>query len=209
MITVVIPAYNEQKTIKKVVTETLKHYGDVIVVNDASTDKTGEILCDLPVTQIINEVNSGHAKSLLTGLKAATGEYILYMDADGQISPSELDVDFVSGYRTHRHDKFFRKVVSFILKAVIFLRHGYVIKDANCPFKVIKRAQLRRLLRQLPKNSVVPTICLSILARRNHLRVIEIPVEHTEYKNRKGSLQSINKKSLTMFWKALLEVVWL
>ena len=191
-LSVVIPAFNEEKTIKAVIDE-------IIVVNDASTDATLKILT--------NKKNMGHAKSVLRGLKEAKGDYVLYIDSDNQIRPDSVDYDMISGYRIHRQDKLFRKIVSLILKVTIFLRHGYIIKDSNCPFKVIKRASLAILLKRLPKDTIVPSICMEILARKAGMKCIEIPVYHFPYENRTGSLQSINKKSMTMFWKSFLEVI--
>lgn len=215
MISIVIPAYNEDKTIEQVVRDWNGFFKnpEFIVINDASTDETTWILDCLgdlvhfDVHHYRNEQNLGHAQSLIKGLGLAGGDYVLYTDADNQIRSDSVDFDIISGYRTHRQDKLFRKIVSFILKMTIFLRHGYVIKDANCPFKVIKRSSLTRLLKRLPKDCIVPSICLEILARKADMKCIEIPVEHFPYKNRTGSLQSINKKSLTMFWRSFLEVI--
>ena len=192
-LSIIIPAYNEEDTIADVVKE-------VIVVNDASTDKTLKILTNLK--------NKGHAETVVRGLKSAKGTYVFYEDSDNQMKLSTLDFDLISGYRVHRQDKLFRKVVSLILRLVIFVRHGYYIRDANCPFKVFKRSSLRLLMKELPKGSIIPSICLEILARRHGMKTVEISVEHYPYvKKRTGSLQSVNKKSLTMFWKALLEVI--
>jgi hypothetical protein len=114
----------------------------------------------------------------------------------------------MSGYRVHRKDRFFRKVVSFILKMVILIRHGYYIRDANCPYKMFTKNTLKFLLKKLPKDCSVPSICLEILARRYKFSAVEIPVEHYPYhKNRTGTLQSINKKSLKVFWRAFMEVI--
>lgn len=206
MKTYVIPAYNEEETIGEVVSV---FSDEVIVVNDASTDKTEQIAREHGVMVLTNKQNMGHAKSLLRGLRAAKGEYVFYLDADNQIRIISLPYghDLVSGYRINRQDKTFRKIVSFILKMVILLRHGYYIRDANCPCKMFKRTSLRVLLDELPKNSVVPSISLEILARKHHFDILEMPVTHYPYENRKGMLQSLNKKSLKMFWNAFWEVM--
>jgi len=206
MKTYVIPAYNEEETIGEVVSV---FSDEVIVVNDASTDKTEQIAREHGVMVLTNKQNMGHAKSLLRGLRAAKGEYVFYLDADNQIRIISLPYghDLVSGYRVNRQDKTFRKIVSFILKMVILLRHGYYIRDANCPCKMFKRTSLRVLLDELPKNSVVPSISLEILARKHHFDILEMPVTHYPYENRKGMLQSLNKKSLKMFWNAFWEVM--
>lgn len=218
-VSIVIPCYNEQDTITDVMFDCFTTYpnAEVIVVNDASTDKTLKILEKIQKQHkglriLTNRKNSGHAYSVVKGLKAAKGDYIIYMDADNQIrlddfSLEPLDFDMISGYRVDRQDKFFRKVVSFILKMTILLRHGLWIKDANCPFKVWRRDVLNDLLIFLSPTSVVPSISMEILARQFNWSVLEVPCRHYPYiKERKGSLQSINKKSLLMFWKAFKEV---
>ena len=208
MKTYVIPAYNEEETIGEVVSALSD---EVIVVNDASTDKTEQIAREHGVMVLTNKQNMGHAKSLLRGLRAAKGEYVFYLDADNQIRMISLPYnhDLVSGYRINRQDKTFRKVVSFILKMVILLRHGFYIRDANCPCKMFRRTSLRVLLDELPKNSVIPSISMEILARKHHFDILEMPVTHYPYENRKGMLQSLNKKSLKLFWNAFWEVIWI
>ena len=218
-ISIVIPCYNEQDTITDVLFDCFTTYpnAEVIVVNDASTDKT---LSKLNLVKkhhsrlkiLTNRRNSGHAYSVVKGLKAAKGDYIVYMDADNQIHLSDfcfdlVNFDLLSGYRIDRQDKRFRKIVSFILKMTILLRHGYLIKDANCPFKIFEKDKLKFLLEELPNNPIVPSIDLEILARKWNLITVDLPVQHYPYiKERKGSLQSINRKSLLMFWKAFKEV---
>lgn len=224
-LSIVIPAYNEQDTIEDVILSIDNKYPysreindlEVIVVNDASTDKTLTILGALKAKMryikiVNNKKNSGHAYSVIKGLKEATGDYIIYMDADNQIrlddfSLEPYDFDLISGYRVDRHDKPFRKIVSFILKMTILLRHGLWIKDANCPMKVFKRVVLQDLLISLPFESIVPSISMEIIARKFNKQVVEVPFIHHPYiKERTGSLQSINKKSLSMFYKAFKEV---
>jgi dolichol-phosphate mannosyltransferase len=216
-LSIVIPAYNEEKTIYTVLDQLHGFFCnidfEIIVVNDASTDKTLSILKKyqketLYLKILNNKENLGHARSLLKGLKAATGEYVLYMDADNQILPTLYPSIYflTSGYRIHRQDKLFRKIISFILKMTILIRHGYYIRDANCPYKIFQRDCLRFLIDWLPENCVVPSIDLEILARKEGMSTVQFPVEHQPYENRQGTLQSLNKKSLTMFWNAFKEV---
>lgn len=216
-LSVVIPAYNEEATIKNVIRGINYALGDlrpeIIVVNDCSTDKTGRIASRMGAKVIKNNVNIGHARSVMRGLMAAKGEYILYMDADDQIRAdsfrrNSFNYEYMSGYRINRQDKFFRKAVSLILRLVILLRYGYNIKDANCPFKGIRRGDLMLLIPYLPPNPIVPTIDLAILARRHLWSFYQYPVFHHPYiKERKGKLQSINPDSLELFWNALKEVI--
>lgn len=217
-LSIVIPCYNEEDTISKVIEGCVNAFpnAEIIIVNDKSTDHTPILLKFLQrnikgLKVLTNKKNSGHAISLLKGLKAANGEYVLYMDADNQIKVEDMyfnsDYDLISGYRKHRQDKLFRKVISFILKLTIFVRHGLWIRDANCPFKLFKRERLEFLIALLKDNSVVPSISMEILARKYKMTTMEIPVDHLPYiKERKGTLQSLNKKSIKIFWEAFKEV---
>lgn len=218
-LSVVIPAYNEEENIHDAVYDV--HFSlpdaEVIVVNDASTDNTINVLDSLPISNlkvITNLTNSGHGLSVLRGLMAAKGDYILYIDADRQISLSNfsipLNYDFVSGYRAHRQDKLFRKFVSFCLRMTNLLRHGYYIRDANCPFKIYRREAVQELILELPPTCIVPIACLEVLARRYKYKTATIRKIHHEYKGqREGKLQSINPVSLKFFWDAFKEVVTL
>lgn len=221
-----MPCYNEQDTIKDVLRDCFKKFpkAEVIVVNDRSTDNSLKILKQFKkkykgLKIVTNKVNSGHATSVIRGLWMAQGDYVIYIDSDYQIRFSDFFWDIgvghfslMSGYRINRQDKLFRKVISFILKITILLRHGMLINDANCPFKIFKKEELENYLLCLPYNSIVPSICLEIIARKwdrqNSIKkVVQIPMLHRPYiKERKGTLQSLNRKSLSMFLKAFKEV---
>jgi len=215
-LSIVIPAYNEEKTIGEVIRRCKRAFSDmkpeIIVINDASTDHTGYIAAQNGAKVYRNKKNMGHGQSLIEGLKMAKGQSVLYMDADDQISPDSLtrnyfSHDMVTGYRVHRQDPFFRKVISFVLRVVLFIRYRLVIRDANCPFKLIKRPLLRILLAGLPQGSIVPTIDLMILANFIGIPIYEVPVIHQPYVGkRKGFLQSWNQKSLAFFDAAFREV---
>ena len=90
---VIIPAYNEQKTIKKVVEGVLTQLSQVIVVNDCSTDETAEIVKSLPVELISQPQNKGKAAALMTGIHYAVQQgvtHIITIDGDGQHNPADI-----------------------------------------------------------------------------------------------------------------------
>lgn len=221
-LSIVIPAYNEEKDIEKAVMEVAKlsPAAEIIVVNDASTDKTLEILEFIKANYVINlkiltnMLNNGHGFSVVRGLKEASGDYILYIDADRQIGLDNLKqlegekYDFVSGWRTGRQDKLFRKFISFCLKMTNLIFHRYYIKDANCPFKLYRRGALHALIDELPKSYVVPIACLEVLARKYKYKTVTIPTPHKPYEGeRKGFLQILNLKALQFFSSAFFEIV--
>lgn len=225
-LSVVIPAYNEQKDIQWAIIDVINAFprAEIIVVNDASTDRTLEILEALKkfyafqsvhIKILTNAVNCGHGYSVVRGLRAATGDYILYIDADRQIDVYHYgvylhsqDFDFVSGWRINRNDKPFRKIISFCLKMTNLIFHGYYIKDANCPFKVYKRLSLLPLLDELPTSYIIPIACLEVLARDHKLKTVTIKTAHKPYEGvRKGFLQALNFKTVKFFSNAFFEIV--
>jgi glycosyltransferase involved in cell wall biosynthesis len=95
-VTIIVPAYNEEKTVGQVLSETISIMDEtdvpyeIIVVDDGSTDKTGLIASGHKVTLITNEKNRGKGYSLKRALQHAQGDIIVIMDADGEHKPKEL-----------------------------------------------------------------------------------------------------------------------
>jgi glycosyltransferase involved in cell wall biosynthesis len=89
----VIPAINEEATIKDVVERTLRQVARVIVVDDGSSDCTALALGGLPVTVLRNERNRGKARSLIRGMEEAFrhgADAVITLDGDGQHPPEEI-----------------------------------------------------------------------------------------------------------------------
>ena len=90
---VVIPAYNEEPTIYAVAREALDYLEHVIVIDDGSTDRTAQVLQELPVTVLRNNTNCGKAASLWKGLQYAKQldmTAVVTLDGDGQHSPADI-----------------------------------------------------------------------------------------------------------------------
>lgn len=167
-ITIVIPVYNEEENIEWVVKDTLKvlpeYFQDweIIAVDDGSKDKAGQILDRLAAKnnriKIIRQEHGGYSKAMLTGIKAATKDYIAYMPADGQFLVSDMrhcfevmeKSDMVLGYRGGRADYTTRRMIfSFgylllltILFDIKFMDVGWVV---IWKAKKIKRTKLRNI----------------------------------------------------------------
>jgi glycosyltransferase involved in cell wall biosynthesis len=92
--TVIIPAYNEAEGIKalleKMVLAGYDKEFEIIVVDDGSTDETGKIARTFPVRVVRHSSNKGYGASLKTGIRKASGEYVITMDSDGQHDPLYL-----------------------------------------------------------------------------------------------------------------------
>lgn len=106
-ICVLIPTFNNQKTLKRVLDGVLFYSADIIVVNDGSTDATADILREYPqITTIHLEKNSGKGHALKTGFSRALTmgfRYAITIDSDGQHYPDDIPV-FVEGLKKENRD---------------------------------------------------------------------------------------------------------
>jgi len=92
---IIIPTYNNCRTVADVVARSVSVCRDVIVVNDGSTDQTAQILADVDVTVLTHERNRGKGQALKTGLKYASTHgytHAVTIDADGQHFPEDIPV---------------------------------------------------------------------------------------------------------------------
>ena len=215
-LSVVIPAYNEEENIVQAVTDVRHRFpkSEIIVVNDASTDDTKKLLRNLRYKKLrvlTNKTNKGHGYSFIKGIRAAKGDYILYIDADRQIGLNNFIIDsqydIISGYRVDRHDKPFRLFITRVLKYTNLIRHGFYIRDANCPFKIYKTYVVQSISLCFGDEPIIPVAGIEVLARRWGLKTAEIPTLHKEYPGqRAGFLQTINRRSIKFCWEAFKEI---
>ena len=156
----VVPVFNEAGNILPLAersVEVLRAMGrpfEIILVNDGSTDATAVEIAEAharwpEVIELRLRQNSGQAIALLTGLRAARGEYLLMMDGDGQNDPRDYpallalvesgQVDLACGWRVDRHDSTLRRIMSRIANSVrgSFLKDG--VHDAGCQLRVMRR----------------------------------------------------------------------
>ena len=211
-ISVVIPVYNEKNLIEQVLRElyeeVLSRFSnyEVIVINDASTDGTEEVLNklkkELSDLEIITFTkNQGHGPAIRKGFELAQGEFVFHNDSDGQHQMKEFwklwplrdKADLIVGIRKHRNDPLPRIIGSRILRYLIFFLFGIYLKDANSPFKIIRSSFLKRCLNIVAPNVFAPSILFSITARYLKVRMIEIPVMH---RIRQGGKSVLNFKRI-------------
>ena len=140
---VIIPAYNEKKTIGEIVTA-VKNYSDVLVVDDCSTDQTGRTAEMAGAIVIRNPRNMGYAKTLDLGLKWAFDnkkKAVILMDADGEHSPENLpafihhikapNTDIILGVRPH-----YARFSEMLFGLIFWLR--FRVSDPLCGMKALK-----------------------------------------------------------------------
>lgn len=204
LLSIVIPAYNEEDGIAYIIEMVLKEKENIIkatdrisnveliIVNDASKDKTAEIASKYSEVILVNhEKNKGYGGALKTGFKKSNGEYIGFLDADGTYPPEyfpklckdliENDADIILGSRMagkksdmpfHRYigNKFFAHFLSWIV--------GKKITDTASGMRVFKKSILPRLY-PLP-DGLNLTPAMSTQALHENLKIIEVPIPYEE-----------------------------
>jgi DNA-binding response OmpR family regulator len=160
-ISVVLPAYNEEALIEgavhrvAAVVSRLTVHHEIIVVDDGSRDRTGEILAALRAAEpelrlriVAHETNLGYGAALGSGFDAAWKDLMFFTDGDEQFDVSELSrflpemtegTDLVIGYREKRADPPIRLLNAWGWKQLVNGLFGYTARDVDCAFKLFQR----------------------------------------------------------------------
>ncbi len=194
-LSVFFPCYNEQDNVEKVVRSAidvltpLKIDYEIIVVNDGSRDKTGQIADSLAakdkhIKVVHHQTNRGYGAALQSGFNAANKELVFYTDGDGQFDIKELppllkymtDYDIVSCYRIGRQDNLIRKINAFCWTTLVCLLFRMKVKDVDCAFKLYKR----RIFDDIKIKSTGALINTEIFARAKNkgYKIFQIGVHH-------------------------------
>src|SRR5438552_15835126 len=157
-LSVVFPAFNEEANIRGVVEDAyrtvpkLAPIFEIIVVNDGSKDRTGDI-CDRLVEELSNvrvvhhPRNRGYGAALKSGITLARYDLIFFTDADGQFDLTEVAAlleeadayDILAGYRVRRQDPPHRLLFAWGWNILVRIVLGVRIRDIDCAFKAFNR----------------------------------------------------------------------
>jgi glycosyltransferase involved in cell wall biosynthesis len=173
-VSVIIPAYNEEEGIGAVVAAVVGggSWREVLVVDDGSTDRTAERAQGAGARVVRHPYNKGNGAAVKTGVREATGDVVLFMDADGQHDPADaLRIvapvgvhDMVIGARSARDQDLVRALGNGIFKAVASWLTGRSIPDLTSGFRAARRDRLLEILHLLPNGFSYPTTsCLAFL----------------------------------------------
>jgi len=210
IVSVVVPAYNEEQTITQLTNRLIKTFtennikGEILIVDDGSTDRTGQLAEELSkkhecVRVFHHKRRRQKTAALHTGFENASGQIIAMIDSDLQYAPEDIPkllakiregYDVVNGWRKHRNDSMFKKIPSAIYNFVSRHSFGMKLHDFNSGLKAFKREVLEDLNLRTGQHRFL----LNIAYHRGY-KVGEVEIQHFPRKHGKTKYGSAR-----MFW---------
>lgn len=228
-VSVVVPVYNEVENLVPLIDEIRQAFNqdqqfEIVIVDDCSTDNTLSVLSELqPVipqlTVVKHQQNAGQSTAIVSGVRAARGQWIITMDGDGQNNPADIpkliaalneytgpaaiEDSLVVGHRVNRHDTWVRRMSSRIANKV----RGKLLQD-NCPDTGCSLKLFHRnTFLSLPHFNHCHRFMPALFKRIAGGTVINVPVDHRD--RRHGvSKYGINNR-LWVGISDMLGVMWL
>jgi len=192
-VSVILPAFNEEQAIGddldriKEAMESSPYTFEIIVVDDASTDRTAEIAAGKGVTVISHRRNKGSGGSRKTGIRAARGRFIAMCDADGSYPIGDIptlvgylpEYDLVVGARKEEKGthKVMRSLAKFIIRKLAEFLTGREIPDLNTGLMAFKRELITNYLYLIP-NGFSCTSTISLIHLTNGYDVKYVPIDY-------------------------------
>jgi glycosyltransferase involved in cell wall biosynthesis len=215
-LSVIVPVYNEEKTIIQILNKILSINIDkeVIVVNDGSLDDTGRLLSLIkePNLKVIHHAsNRGKGAAFISGLTNASGEFVLIQDADLEYDPADyskmmdailrsesdamvLGIRFIKGY----HGLFLHRLGNGALTTFLNLIFGSHLNDYATCYKLALRSVFNRLnLRSSGFDIDVEIVCSAL---KKGFNIIEVPVSYHPRSYKQGKKIRLNDAFWALFY---------
>jgi glycosyltransferase involved in cell wall biosynthesis len=220
-ISVFFPCYNEQDNVARTAEQALKVLKklnadfEIIIVNDGSSDSTGQIADELAdrdnrIKVVHHPTNLGYGAALQSGFKAAAKKLVFYTDGDRQFDIAEMPpllplmnkYDIVSCYRLNRQDTLVRKINAWCWTKLVCFLFNMKVRDIDCAFKLYKR----EIFDNIKMSSSGALIDAEILARavRKGYTITQTGVHH--YPRTAGTQTGANIKVILRAFKELFRL---
>lgn len=200
MLSIIIPVYNEEKTIKSVIDEMINlqlpegFAKEIIVINDGSTDSTEKILSHYRNLNVINKTNGGKGSAVKVGYNACHGDYVIVKDADLEQRSDDIlrlldyairnKTDFLIGSRftgSYRPNSFKMRLHKFVNTSfgrAIGLLVGTKINDAWSGYKLLSKKSLDLLKDRISEPSIEFELESILIAGKSNIEIHEIPISY-------------------------------
>ena len=201
-VSVIIPSFNVEKSLHEVVKRIPKNVFEVIIVDDGSTDGTGIVAKKTGAKVLTHEINCGKGRAMRTGINEAKGDIIVFLDADLQHMPEDIDklikpirmgeIDITVGSRLLGDISsmpLVRKFSNKISSALIRLFFGVNIKDTQSGYRAIKKEFLKKMDLESERYNIETEILYYVGKLR--MKVKEVPIK-TIYGDEKSHFTAID-----------------
>jgi glycosyltransferase involved in cell wall biosynthesis len=168
-VSIILPALNEAENLEDLLPEIKKYSKNhqIIVVDDGSTDDTHHVCKRNEVHYLKHPYQIGNGAAIKTGARAADGDILVFMDADGQHDPSFIDAllskieqgfDMAIGARSATsHSSFLRRLANACYNRLASYMTGQRVEDLTSGFRAVRRKQFNKFLYLLPNKFSYPT----------------------------------------------------
>jgi glycosyltransferase involved in cell wall biosynthesis len=224
MISLVVPAYRQEKTISQDVKNldkalsSLPYKHELIVVVDGFLDKTMQKLSRLKNIEVFAlgyEKNEGKGFAIKKGVSRAKGEIIGFIDAGGDLDPTQISLmldimdwnnaDIVVGSKLHPESKvnypFWRKMLSWGYRSLTQLLFGFSIRDTQVGFKIFRKKVAKDVFKRIiVKKFAFDIEVLAVAQKLGYTRIYEAPV--------KLQFKKALSITATNFWNIIFWMLW-
>jgi glycosyltransferase involved in cell wall biosynthesis len=196
-LSVIIPTYNEEKTIEVILdrVKATKIPGEIIIVDDGSVDQTRTLLKrlgeDSMVRVFLHDRNQGKGAAVVTGIKNATGDVLLIQDADLEYDPRDYPkllepieeglADVVYGSRflggPRRTAMFWHMVANKLLTLMTNILYDTILTDMETGYKVFRKEIVQDIQIHAKRFDFEPEFTAKILKKK--VRIYEVPIRFT------------------------------